>query len=219
LKPKDYPIFARRPCLDTNYYESYNLPHVKLVDCFEEPIVEITPAGIRTPEREIALEMIILATGYDGLTGAMMAIDVVGRGGRSLKEKWAEGARSYLGLAMEGFPNLFIVGGANGPSALANYILLDEQNVDWIMDCIAYLRRHKLHSIEATAEAESEWLATVASLAEKSLFPRANTWYVGANIPGKPRVFSIYAGGFNRYREICDEIARADYRGFTFEPQ
>ena len=148
LKPRGYPIFARRPCLDTNYYETYNRPNVTLVDCLADPIVEITKAGIRTRDHEIALDTIIVATGYDGLTGAMLAIDVKGRAGGSLREKWSGGARSHLGLMMEGFPNLFMVAGANGPSALANFVLLNEQNVDWLCDCIVHMRRNGLDTIE-----------------------------------------------------------------------
>ncbi|WP_293900189.1 NAD(P)/FAD-dependent oxidoreductase [Phenylobacterium sp.] len=218
LKPRGYPIFARRPVLDTNYYEAFNRPNVKLVDCLTDPIAEITPTGIRTNARRIDLDIIILATGYDGLTGAMLAVEMTGRGGRRLKDKWAAGSKSYLGLAMEGFPNLFIIAGANGPSAFANFVILNEQNAEWILDCIDYMRAHDLTTIEATTAAETEWMAAVSSLAQTSLIPRANTWYTGANIPGKPRVFGIYTGGFNRYREICAQVASEGYRGFTFEP-
>jgi cation diffusion facilitator CzcD-associated flavoprotein CzcO len=217
LKPKGYPIFARRPVLDTNYYESFNRSNVSLVDCLTDPIVEITETGIKTTTQGIDLDIIILATGYDGLTGAMLAIDMTGRGGRKLSEKWAAGARSYLGLAMEGFPNMFIIAGANGPSAFANFVILNEQNADWIADCINYMRDHDLALIEATQEAEDEWMNVIAGLAEKTLYPKANTWYTGANIPGKPRGFVIYTGGFNKYRELCSAVAADGYRGFNFE--
>ena len=217
LTPRGYPIFARRPCLDTGYYEAFNRPNVSLVDCLAEPITEITEAGIRTTAQEIALDVIIAATGYDGLTGAMLATDVRGRGGRSLREKWAGGARSHLGLMMEGFPNLFMIAGANGPSALANFILLNEQNADWICDCIAYMAAHGHRSVEPAAEAEERYMRLVSDIASRSLMPKANTWYVGANIPGKARFFPIFAGGLNRYRDMCSESAAAGYRGFAFD--
>jgi cation diffusion facilitator CzcD-associated flavoprotein CzcO len=217
LKPRGYPIFARRPCLDTNYYESFNRPNVHLVDLLEDPIERLTACGVNTRSREIELDVLIMATGYDGLTGAMLAIDIKGRGGRRLSDKWQDGARSYLGLAMEGFPNLFMLCGANGPAALANIITLDEQNTDWIADCIDHMRRNDLAVVEASAQAEDQWMATISALAEKSLMPKANTWYVGANVEGKPRVFSLYSGGFHKYREICETMVAEGYRGFSFE--
>jgi cation diffusion facilitator CzcD-associated flavoprotein CzcO len=216
LKPRGYPIFARRPVLDTNYYEAFNRSNVSLVDCLSDPIVEITERGVKTTAQEIDLDIIILATGYDGLTGAMLAIDMTGRDGRRLSDKWAAGSKSYLGLAMEGFPNLFIIAGANGPSAFANFVILNEQNADWIVDCINYMRKHDLTLIEATEAAETEWMDVISSLAEKTLYPKANTWYTGANIAGKPRSFGIYTGGFNKYRELCSSIAAEGYRGFKF---
>ncbi|MDP3745732.1 MAG: NAD(P)/FAD-dependent oxidoreductase [Phenylobacterium sp.] len=217
LKPRGYPIFARRPCLDTNYYEAFNQPNVHLVDLLDDPIVRLTERGVQTEAREIELDVLIMATGYDGLTGAMLAVDIRGRGGRSLKDKWRDGARSYLGLAMEGFPNLFMICGANGPAALANIVTLDEQNTDWIAGCIDHMRANQLATIEAAVEAEAQWLDAISALAEKSLMPKANTWYVGANVAGKPRVFSLYSGGFNKYREICEAVTADGYRGFSFE--
>ncbi|WP_332771192.1 flavin-containing monooxygenase [Phenylobacterium sp.] len=217
LKPRGYPIFARRPCLDTNYYEAFNQPNVHLVDLLEDPIVRLTERGVRTQAREIELDVLIMATGYDGLTGAMLAVDIKGRGGSRLSDKWRDGARSYLGLAMEGFPNLFMICGANGPAALANIVTLDEQNTDWIAECIDHMRRNQLATIEAEAASEDQWMAAISALAEKSLMPKANTWYVGANVAGKPRVFSLYSGGFNKYREICEAVTADGYRGFSFE--
>jgi cation diffusion facilitator CzcD-associated flavoprotein CzcO len=216
LKPRGYPIFARRPCLDTNYYEAFNKPHVHLVDLLEHPIVRFTPRGVQTEAEEVALDAIILATGYDGLTGAMLAIDIRGRSGRSLREKWRDGARSYLGLAIEGFPNLFMVCGANGPAALANIVTLNEQNTDWIAGCIEHMRREGLATVEATVEAEDSWMEVIADLASRSLMPKANTWYVGANVEGKPRVFSLYSGGFHKYRETCEAVTADGYRAFVF---
>ena len=217
LKPRGYPIFARRPCLDTNYYESFNRSNVHLVDLLDDPIVRLTAHGVQTHTREIELDALILATGYDGLTGAMLAIDVKGRGGRRLSDKWREGARSYLGLAIEGFPNLFMICGANGPAALANIVTLNEQNTDWIAECIDYMRHNELATMEATVESEDQWMNTISELAEKSLMPKANTWYVGTNISGKPRTFSLYSGGFHKYRETCESATANQYRGFTFE--
>jgi cation diffusion facilitator CzcD-associated flavoprotein CzcO len=217
LTPRGYPIFARRPCLDTNYYQAFNRKNVSLVDCINEPIVELTEKGVRTGAREIELDIIIAATGYDGLTGAMLAMDVKGREGRSLREKWAGGAHSYLGLMMEGFPNLFLIAGANGPSALANFVLLNEQNADWICDCVRYMEDKGHRSVEPIAEAEDSYMTLVSDIAKRSLMPKANTWYVGANIPGKPRFFPMFAGGLNKYREMCTEAAASGYRGFVFD--
>jgi cation diffusion facilitator CzcD-associated flavoprotein CzcO len=217
LKPRGYPIFARRPCLDTGYYETFNRDNVTLVDCLNDPIEEITPTGIRTRHQSIDLDIIIAANGYDALTGAMLAIDVRGRQGRSLREKWAAGARSYLGLLMEGFPNLFIVAGANGPSALANFIILNEQNVNWICDCIEHMERNGLTAVEATREAEDAWIAHIAELSSTSLMPKANTWYTGTNVAGKPRNFPIYTGGLGRYSDHCRQVAVRGYEGVRFE--
>jgi cation diffusion facilitator CzcD-associated flavoprotein CzcO len=217
LMPRGYPIFSRRPCLDTDYYETYNRPNVHLVDCVSEPIECLTASGVKTRGQHIEIDTLILATGFDGLTGAMLAIDVKGRGGRDLKDKWQEGAKSYLGLAMEGFPNLFMMCGANGPSALANIVILNEENGDWIANCISYMRANKFKTIEADSASEDKWMDIVSALAEKSLIPKANTWYVGSNIAGKPRVFPIYIGGLNKYREICDGVAAEHYAGFTLQ--
>ena len=216
LTPRGYPIFARRPCLDTGYYEAFNRDNVTLVDCLKEPIAEITQTGIRTGAREINLDIIIAATGYDGLTGAMTTPDIRGRQGRSLRAKWSGGAHSHLGLMMEGFPNLFMIAGANGPSALANYLILNEQNADWICGCIEFMRAHGHGAAEPLPEAEDRYMALVNAIASRSLMPKANTWYTGANIPGKPRYFPLFAGGLNKYLEICRDAAAAGYAGFTF---
>jgi len=216
LKPRGYPIYARRPCLDTQYYETFNAPHVSLVDCFEEPIVEFTPAGLRTTGREIALDVIIMATGYDALTGPMLAIDITGRNGLKLSEAWRDGPKSYLALLMHGFPNLFIIGGPSGPSILANYIRLDEMNVDWVVDCILHMRRQGLATVEATADAQARWGQTVCEIADRTLYVKADTWYTGTNIEGKPRGFFVFAGGLNRYAEVCAGVAAAGYEGCYF---
>lgn len=217
LKPRGYPIFARRPCLDTNYYETFNLPHVKLHDCLESPVVKITPAGLLTETGEVELDVLIFATGYDGLTGALLNFDVVGRGGLQLRDKWRDGARSHLGLMIASFPNLFLVCGPNGPAALANIITLDQQNIDWIADAIAHMRQEGLKTIEPTEAAEQAWMDTVYGLAELTLVSKANTWYVGGNISGKPRGLSMYTGGFQRYTEACRLAAETGYTDFVFE--
>ena len=216
LKPRGYPIFARRPCLDTGYYETFNRDNVTLVDCLTDPIEAITPTGIRTREQQIELDIIIAANGYDALTGAMLAIEVTGRGGRSLREKWVGGARSYLGLLMEGFPNLFVIAGPNGPSALANFITINEQNVNWVCDCIRHMEQHGFATVEATAAAEDGWMDRIAEIGSRSLMPKANTWYTGTNVAGKPRNFPIYAGGFGRYAEHCRTVVEQGYEGIAF---
>lgn len=216
LKPRGYPVFSRRPCLDTNYYETFNRDNVTLVDCVSQPIEEITPVGIRTRAQEIELDVIIAATGFDALTGALFAIDIKGRDGRSLREKWAEGPRNYLGMVMEGFPNMFTIAAANGPSALANFVVLNEQNVDWLCACIKHMQTKGYATVEATADAEDRWVAHVGQLASRSLIPKANTWYTGTNIAGKPRSFPIYVGGLGRYSDTCNDVAARNYEGFVF---
>lgn len=215
LKPQGYPIFARRPCLDTNYYESFNRPNVTLADCVSDPIEEITATGIRTSKGHVELDIIIAANGYDALTGAMLAIEITGRDGARLSQHWQNGARSFLGLMMPGFPNLFMVAGANGPSALANFILLNEQNVDWIARSIEHLRTNDLATLEPVPAAEERWMEDIQVLAGRSLYPRANTWYTGSNIEGKPQGIPFYLGGLPRYQEACDR-AIENFEQFKF---
>lgn len=218
LKPRGYPIFARRPCLDSSYYETYNLSHVHLIDCLTDPIVEITEKGVRTESGEVELDMLILATGYDGLTGALLAFDVVGRGGRKVNDKWKDGARSHLGLMMEGFPNLFMTTGPNGPAALANIIRISEHDVDWIAAAIAHMDREGLTSMEPTAKAEQDWMDLVFQLSQKTLLSQAKTWYVGANVKDKPQGLTLFTGGFAKYSEHCAAASRQGYGSFVFEP-
>ncbi|MBS0340162.1 MAG: NAD(P)/FAD-dependent oxidoreductase [Proteobacteria bacterium] len=217
LKPRGYPIFARRPCIDTAYYETYNLPSVHLIDCLNDPILEVTEKGVRTQSGEVALDILILATGYDGLTGALTAFDVVGRGGRTVNEKWKEGARSYLGLMMEGFPNLFMTTGPNGPAALANIIRISENDVDWIAELIVHMRKSAAASAEPTAQAEQAWMDIVAALARRSLITKAKTWWVGTNVKDKPSGLTMFTGGFHKYREYCAAAAEDGYRGLVFQ--
>jgi cation diffusion facilitator CzcD-associated flavoprotein CzcO len=216
LRPRGYPIFARRPCIDTFYYETYNLPHVHLVDCLSDPIVEVTEKGVRTQSGEVELDVLILATGYDGLTGALTAFDVVGREGRTVTDKWKEGARSYLGLMMEGFPNLFMTTGPNGPAALANIIRISENDVDWIAALMVHMQKTGLATAEPTPQAEQAWMDIVYALAQRSLITKAKTWWVGTNVKDKPTGLTMFTGGFNKYREYCAAAAADGYRSLAF---
>jgi cyclohexanone monooxygenase len=214
LSPRTFPFATKRPCLDSGYYATYNLPHVTLVDLRTTPIETITPRGIRTSDGEHLLDAIVFATGFDALTGSQLAIDIVGRGGVTLRERWADGPRNHLGLVSAGFPNLFTVLGPLSPSVLTNIAVSLEQQVEWITGCIAHLRRNGLTEIDADPEAEADWGVRVAEIAGRTLYPAVDSWYTGANVPGKPRVFLAYAGGLDRYREECDAVARNGYPGF-----
>ncbi|WP_433298313.1 flavin-containing monooxygenase [Pseudonocardia sp. CA-142604] len=217
LSPRSYPFGTKRPCLDTNYYETFNKPDVHLVDLRKTPLVELTENGLRTSEQEYEFDAIIFATGFDAMTGALTAIDIRGRGGIALREKWAEGPRSYLGVAVAGFPNLFTITGPSSPSVLSNMIVSIEQHVDWITDCAAYMRERGIGAIEATGEAEDGWVAHVEEAGNATLYPTADSWYMGSNVPGKPRVFMAYIGGVGVYRQLCDEVAAKGYEGFTLQ--
>ncbi|MBZ4321088.1 flavin-containing monooxygenase [Streptomyces huiliensis] len=215
LSPRTFPFATKRPCLDTGFYAAFNEPHVTLVDLARTPIEEVTPKGVRTAGREYLLDVLVLATGFDALTGSQVAVDIVGKGGTTLREKWADGPRNLLGLVSAGFPNLFTVIGPLSPSVLSNAVFSIEQHVEWITDCIAHLRRAGATEIDATPRAEDDWCAHVADLAAGTLYPAAASWYMGANVPGKPRVFLAYTGGADRYRAECDAVARDGYRGFV----
>ena len=214
LTPTDHPFATKRPCLDTGYFETFNRDNVTLVDLRRTPITEIVPTGIRTTGGVHELDCIVFATGFDAMTGPLLRVDIRGRGDRPLSDKWSAGPRTYLGIATAGFPNLFILTGPGSPSVLSNMVIAIEQHVDWIADCLSYLGAHGLDAIEATVEAEDAWVDHVNQLANATLFPRANSWYMGANVPGKPRVFLPYVGGFPQYRSTCDDVAAEGYRGF-----
>ncbi|MCB1394584.1 MAG: NAD(P)/FAD-dependent oxidoreductase [Rhodobacteraceae bacterium] len=218
LKPRGYPIFARRPCLDSGYYETYNLPNVHLVDCLEDPIVEITETGIRTQSGVTELDVLILATGYDALTGAMLSFEITGRGGRKLSEKWQDGPRSLFGILMEGFPNLFMSTGPNGPAALANIITISENDVDFAANVIRHMQREGLGAVEARLAPEDAWMEQIRRLAQGNLMTKAKTWWVGANVKGKPQGMLMWTGGFHKYREACEAVAANGYRDLAFEP-
>ena len=215
LCPKDYPIGTKRICLDTNYYETFNRDNVTLVDVKRAPIVEVLPHGLRTDDKGYELDAIVYATGFDAMTGALTGIDIQGRGGQKLAEKWADGPRTFLGIASAGFPNLFMITGPGSPSVLSNMITSIEQHVDWVADYIQYLGAHELTQFEPLLEAEDKWVEHVNEVAHRTLYPSAASWYMGANIPGKTRVFMPYVGGVGTYRLLCEEIAAKGYEGFA----
>ncbi|MDP2372789.1 NAD(P)/FAD-dependent oxidoreductase [Reyranella sp.] len=215
LAPKDHPIGTKRLCLDTGYYETYNRPNVTLVDVRSDPIVEITPTGLRTGKQAFELDAIVFATGFDAMTGALREIDIRTTDGAILADKWAGGPLTYLGLMVAGFPNMFVVTGPGSPGVKTQMIASIEQHVDWIAGCLGHLRAQQLDRIEPAEQAESDWVGHVNAVADSTLYPLANSWYVGANIPGKPRVFMPYVGGFDRYKRRCDEVASRGYEGFT----
>jgi cation diffusion facilitator CzcD-associated flavoprotein CzcO len=214
LAPKDHPIGTKRICVDTRYFETYNRPNVHLVDVRSAAIEEITPTGLRTREADYEFDAIVFATGFDAMTGALTAIDIHSTDGSTLKAKWEDGPRTYLGLMCAHFPNMFMVTGPGSPSVLSNMHVSIEQDVNWITDCLAYLRNHRVARIEATQEAEDNWVLHGIEVANKTLYPKAASWYMGANIEGKPRVFMPYIGGVNAYKEKCAEIAANGYTGY-----
>lgn len=215
LIPTDHPIGTKRICTDTNYFQTFNRPNVTLVSVRRTPIESIDKSGIATSEAHYDLDVIVLATGFDAMTGTLAKIDIVGRGGRKLVDDWSHGPRTYLGLGVDGFPNLFLVSGPGAPAVLANMVLHAEAHVQWISEAIAYLDKHGYAAMEATSGAVDAWVAECNQRADATLFPRANSWYVGANVPGKPRVFMLFIGGFATYLDICAEVADAGYKGFA----
>jgi cation diffusion facilitator CzcD-associated flavoprotein CzcO len=210
----EYPVGTKRPCLDTNYYETYNRPNVHLVNLQREPLVEVTEKGVRTAADEYVFDAIVYATGFDAMTGSLTNVDIRGRGGASLKEAWSAGPRTYLGIGSAGFPNLFMITGPGSPSVLSNMIVSIEQHVDWVCDTIEHLRQQGLATIEPSRQAQDDWVDHVNLIASHTLYPKANSWYMGANVPGKPRVFMPYAGGVGEYRKKCDQVAADGYPGF-----
>ncbi len=189
-----------------------------MVDIRETPITRITANGLETSGQALPLDLLIFATGFDAMTGPLLRMNVKGAGGALLNEEWADGPHTYLGLMVAGFPNLFSVTGPGSPSVLTNMIPSVEQHVDWIADCIAYMSAHGHERIEAEPEAQQEWGEEVLRAASHSLFLKADSWYMGANVPGKPRVILPYMGGFANYAERCEEIAASGYPGFAFAP-
>ncbi len=215
LQPDNHPIGTKRICVDTDYYAAFNRPNVTLVDIREGGIEEIRTDAVRAGGQNYEIDALVLATGFDAMTGSVAKIDIRGRNGRTLNQKWADGPKTYLGLMSEGFPNLFIITGPGSPSVLSNMIVSIEQHVDWIADCLAFMRGRGLTSMEASRVAEEQWVSHVNEVAHMTLYPQANSWYMGANIPGKPRIFMPYIGGVGVYRGICNGVAAKGYEGFT----
>ena len=217
LTPRSYPLGTKRPCLDVDYFETFNRPNVRLVDVRRDPIDRFSMAGIVAGGVEYAFDDIVLATGFDAMTGAVLGIELKGRGGVALKDLWADGPRSFLGIGVAGFPNLFMLDGPGSPSIIVNAPIVIEQQVDWIADCIAYMEAHDISTIEPEEEVQESWTQHVDEVANYTLYPRADSWGIGANIPGKPRVFMLYLGGLDTYRRKCDEVAANGYEGFRLD--
>ena len=213
----DHPYAAKRPPIDSEYFEAYNRDNVELVDVRADPIKEITPTGVRLESgAEHELDIIVFATGFDAMTGALLGLNITGRDGLKLATAWAAGPRTYLGLQSAGFPNLFTITGPGSPSVLCNMPVCIEQYVEWITDCIGHLNAHNIATIEAKPDAVDAWVEHVNDAANATLLPQAgHSWYLGANVPGKPRVFMPYAGGMDVYRDRCNEIADNGYQGFA----
>ncbi|HEU5294948.1 MAG TPA: alpha/beta hydrolase fold domain-containing protein, partial [Burkholderiaceae bacterium] len=216
LCPKDHPFGTKRPCLDTGYYETFNRSNVRLVDLKRTPITSITATGIDIEGESLPFDAIVYATGFDAMTGPLVAVDIAGRGGQTLKQKWAGGPRSYLGLTTTGFPNFFTITGPQSPSVFSNMMVSIEQHVDWIGDCMLRMQQRGATVIEPTDVAEAGWMQHCDDCAAITLHPRANSWYMGANVPGKHRGLMPYIGGVDAYRKACDEVVERGYLGFTF---
>lgn len=215
LVPTDHPLGSKRALIDTDYFDTYNRDNVDLVDLNATPIDTITPSGIRTSTKKYDFDVIVFATGFDAMTGSFFKMDIRGRDGRSLKHEWREGPQTYLGLQVHGFPNFFMITGPGSPSVLSNMPVSIEQHIEWIGDLIAHMETNDIACVEADADAQSEWVDHVNEVAAETLYLQADSWYLGANIPGKPRVFMPYAGGVGDYRARCDEIVASGYEGFT----
>jgi cyclohexanone monooxygenase len=215
LQPNNHPIGSKRICIDTDYFATFNRPNVTLVDIKSNPIEQITANAVRTGDKDYEVDALVLATGFDAMTGSVAKIEIRGRAGQTLNQKWAEGPKTYLGLMSAGFPNLLIITGPGSPSVLSNMMVSIEQHVDWISDAIAFMRNRGLATMEADKDAEDQWVAHVNEVAHTTLYPQANSWYMGANIPGKPQIFMPYIGGVGVYRQICNEVAAKGYEGFA----
>jgi cyclohexanone monooxygenase len=208
---------CKRLCADTDYFETYNRANVSLVDISTTPIAAITPEGLTVAGKTHAFDALVFATGFDAMTGSLNKIDIRGIGGKTLKEKWAAGPRTYLGLCSAGFPNLFTISGPGSPSVFTNMVTSIEQHVEYIGDILAYMAQHQLSTIDATQEAEDAWVDHVNEVAAGTLVNSCSSWYLGANVPGKQRVFMPYIGGFPPYVEKCNEVASKGYEGFALK--
>ena len=216
LCPVDHPIGSKRICVDTDYYATFNRDNVSLVDVKADPIAQITATGLETASKTFEFDTLVLATGFDAMTGALLKMDVQGAAGCKLADKWQAGPRAYLGLSMVGFPNLFMVTGPGSPSVLSNMLVSIEQHVDWIMDCIEHMGQQNKAVVEPELAAQDQWVEHVNEVAQGTLFPQGGSWYLGANVAGKPRVFMPYAAGVGAYREVCEDVVADGYRGFVF---
>lgn len=219
LCPTNHPFGSKRLCVDINYFETYNRDNVTLVDINETPIEAVEPEGVRTSAGLVPVDALVLATGFDAMTGTLARIDIRGRGGVALKDEWAHGPHGFLGLMTAGFPNLFTVTGPGSPSVLSNMVTSIEQHVEWISDLLAAMRARGAKVVEALSASEDRWVEHANAVAEPTIYMHANSWYVGANVPGKPRVFTAYLGGVNTYRAICDALAAEGYPGLAFDGQ
>jgi cyclohexanone monooxygenase len=216
LCPRDHPIGSKRICVDTDYYATFNRGNVTLVDVRTTPIERITAQGLQTTAADFEFDALVLATGFDAMTGALLRMDIRGKQGVRLQDKWEAGPRSYLGLAMADFPNLFTITGPGSPSVLSNMLVSIEQHVDWIIGCLQHMEAQGVQTFEADPAAEDAWVQHVNDIASATLFPQGGSWYLGANVAGKPRVFMPYAAGVGAYRDICEDVAADDFRGFVF---
>jgi cation diffusion facilitator CzcD-associated flavoprotein CzcO len=216
LAPSNHPFFTKRPPLETGYYEAYNRDNVTLIDINNEPIESITADGVRTASTEYEVDAIVFATGFDAMTGTLFKMGIRGRDGEPLERKWADGPLTYLGLATHGFPNMFMITGPQSPSVLSNMPVAIEQNAEWIAGLIGHMRQTDLDYSEANEDAERRWVEHHNEIADATLLLGTNSWWVGANIPGKPRTLYPYVGGVGPFREICADVARKGYEGFTF---
>jgi cation diffusion facilitator CzcD-associated flavoprotein CzcO len=218
LCPYDHPIGTKRICVDIDYYKTYNRDNVTLIDVRSAPIDELTATGVRLADgREVEVDALVFATGFDAVTGTLFNMNIRGREAIPLQMKWADGPRTYLGLSTAGFPNLFMITGPNSPSVLSNMVVSIEQHVEWITDLLVQLRDQGVEVIEPSLEAEEAWTDHCVEVANATLFPRANSWYMGRNIPGKPAVLLPYVGGVGAYRQQCDKVKDNDYEGFVLD--
>ncbi|UVE93832.1 NAD(P)/FAD-dependent oxidoreductase [Dietzia sp. B32] len=218
LAPTDYPFGAKRLCVDTDYYQTYNRDNVELVDLRGNPIERITADGVVCGGIEHKVDVLVFAIGFDAISGALTEIDLIGRDGRQLREYWRGGPKATLGVQVAGFPNLFLVNGPGSPAVLGNVVTFAEQHIEWITECLDYLRAHSISTIETTEELDDGWAAHVDEVGATTLYVKAKSWYTGENVPGKPRRFLPYAGGLDVFRDKCDEIANKGYEGFVLTP-
>lgn len=214
LTPRTYPLGAKRITLDTDYFATYNRDDVTLVSVKDDPIVGLTPTGLATQDNEYELDAVVFATGFDAVTGPLLGIDIRGREGQTLRDRWADGPTTYLGIGVDGFPNLFMLTGPQSPNVLTNVVVAIEQHVEWTTDLIAHMEKEGVRTTEPTPTAVKEWTSEALALADQTLYPEGDSWYTGANIPGKPRAILSYVGGLHTYNDICDDVAADGYRGF-----